>query len=139
MAQPNFGTVGPFNPAIEDWISYEESFRFFLTVNEVTDDDKMQAIFLTTCGATTNSLVRSQAGSRTLSPEPSLAVQCFKFNSRSHQAGESVGTYLAELKRLSEHCNFGDALQDMLRDRLVCGIKDQRAQRRLLAESDLTL
>ena len=36
-------------------------------------------------------------------------------------------------------CNFGDALQDMLLDRLVCGIHDQRTQRRLLAETDLTL
>ena len=27
----------------------------------------------------------------------------------------------------------------MLRDRLVCGIHDQRTQRRLLAETDLTL
>ena len=39
---------------------------------------------------------------------------------------------------LSEHCNFGAALNDMLRDRLVCGIADQRIQRRLLAELDLT-
>ena len=61
------------------------------------------------------------------------------FNSHSRQARESVTTYLAELKRLSEHCNFGDTLQYMLRDRLVCGIQDQRTQRRLLAESDLTL
>ena len=50
-----------------------------------------------------------------------------------------VAAYLAELKRLSEHCNYGDVLQDMLRDRLICGIQDQRTQCRLLAESDLTL
>ena len=52
---------------------------------------------------------------------------------------ESVAAYLAELKTLSEHCSFGDSLDDMLRDRIVCGIQDQRAQRRLLAEPDLTL
>ena len=60
MAQPNFGIVGPFNPAIEDWVSYEERFKFFLTANKVADDDKKWAIFLTTCGtAATYSLVRS--------------------------------------------------------------------------------
>ena len=71
-------------------------------------------------------------------PQPSLAVQRFRFNSRTRQAGESVAAYLAELKKLSEHCDFGDSLNDMLRDRIVCGIQDQRTQRRLLAETDLT-
>ena len=46
--------------------------------------------------------------------------------------------YVAELRRLAEHCNFGDSLNNMLRDRLVCGVSDQRVQRRLLAEAKLT-
>ena len=46
--------------------------------------------------------------------------------------------YVAELRRLAEHCNYRDSLNDMLRDRLVCGVNDQRVQRRLLAEGDLT-
>jgi hypothetical protein len=45
---------------------------------------------------------------------------------------------VAELRKLSEHCNFGTTLNDMLRNRLVCGVGDQRIQRRLLAEPDLT-
>ena len=32
-------------------------------------------------------------------------------------------------------CDFGDSLNDMLRDRLICGINDARIQRRLLAET----
>ena len=73
-------------------------------------------------------------------PKPSQAVQRFKLFSRSRHAGESVATFSAELKRLLEHFNFGDVLQDMLRDRLVCGIQDQRTQRRLYFQrSDLTL
>ena len=66
-------------------------------------------------------------------------MQRFRFNSRARQPGESVAAYIAELKRLSEHCSFGESLDDMLRDRFVCGIQDQRTQRRLLAETDLTL
>ena len=45
--------------------------------------------------------------------------------------------YVAELKRLSEHCEFAATLNDMLCDRLVCGINDSRIQHRLLAELDL--
>ena len=47
--------------------------------------------------------------------------------------------YVAELRKLTEHCNFGDTLPEMLRDRLVCGINNKKIQRRLLAERELTL
>ena len=46
---------------------------------------------------------------------------------------------MAELRKLTEHCNFGETLPEMLRDRLVCGINNKKIQRRLLAERELTL
>ncbi len=55
------------------------------------------------------------------SPAPSVIVQRCKFNSRQ---GESIVTYIVKLRRLSEFCQFGDTLYDMLRDRLVCGVND---------------
>ena len=47
--------------------------------------------------------------------------------------------FLAELRHLSEPGEFGITLDEMLRDRLVCGVRDIRIQRRLLAEPKLTL
>ena len=47
--------------------------------------------------------------------------------------------YLSELRALAQWCKFGDTLDDMLRDRLVCGVNEETIQRRLLAESGLTL
>ena len=38
------------------------------------------------------------------------------------------------VQKLSDQCDFADTLDHMLRDRLVCGIRDVRVQRRLLAE-----
>ena len=35
----------------------------------------------------------------------------------------SVRLYLAELRRLTTYCKFGDHLQEALRDRLVCGLR----------------
>ena len=49
-------------------------------------------------------------------PTPSVIVQRFKFNSRAQNSGESIATFVAELRRLLEHCNFGQTLGDMLRD-----------------------
>ena len=72
-------------------------------------------------------------------PTPSEIVQRYKFNTRTRHPGESIATFTAELSLLAKFCNFGDSLDDMLRDRLVCGIADTQIQRRLLAESKLTL
>ena len=65
-------------------------------------------------------------------------MQRFKFNSRVRGEGESIADFVAALRQLSEHCAFGETLQDVLRDRLVCGVKDERIQRRLLGEVELT-
>ena len=46
---------------------------------------------------------------------------------------------MSELRALAHWCKFGDTLDDMLRDRLVCGVNEETIQRRLLAESGLTL
>ena len=40
-----------------------------------------------------------------------------------------MAKFVTQLKQLSEHCQFGDTVNDMLHDQIVC----------LLAESDLTL
>ena len=49
-----------------------------------------------------------------------------------------MAEFVGGLRRLSEHCRFGTTLEDILRDRLVCGINDDRAQRLLLAERELS-
>ena len=46
---------------------------------------------------------------------------------------------MAELRRLSKHCDFKEYLSEALRDRLVCGLRSEAIQRRLLSQKDLTL
>ena len=65
-------------------------------------------------------------------PSPSVIVQRFKFNLCAQQQGESVATFVSELRRLSEHCKFGETLEERLRDRIVCRIANNQLQRRLL-------
>ena len=71
-------------------------------------------------------------------PTPSETVQQFKFHSRFRKSEETVARFVSELRSLAKFCNFGAMLEDMLRDRLVCGISDVQIQRRLLAERTLT-
>ena len=71
-------------------------------------------------------------------PKPSIIVSRLKFYSRDRKPSETVSQYIAELRKLTEYCEFRDWLEDMLRDRIVCGIADNHMQRRLLSESTLT-
>ncbi len=66
----------------------------------------------------------------------SVIVERFNFHSKVRQQGQSVASFIAELRRLTEHCGFGPVLDDMMRDRLVCGTNDDRIQRHLLMEAD---
>ena len=73
------------------------------------------------------------------SPPPSEVLQRFRFNGRVRQPGESVSTFVAEIRKLSEHCNFGDALDKTMRDCIIGGINDEAIREKLLAEKgDLT-
>ena len=69
-----------------------------------------------------NQLVKTLTGY--CSPKPSSIFQRYKFHLRIHQSGESVATYIAELKACGQHCAFGDSLYNTIRDRIVCGISD---------------
>ena len=51
---------------------------------------------------------------------------------------ESVAEYVAELKWLSTHCQFEAYFDDALRDCLVCGLRKESTQKRLLLEDQLT-
>ena len=127
----------------------------YFEANEIESNDKKRSIFLSVIGAKTYKLLRglirpevpSKLSYRELTevikdhyvPKPSVIVQRYKFNTRVRANDESISTFMAELRALSEHCEFGASLDEMLRDRLVCGVNDDRIQRRLLAEPTLDL
>ena len=67
-----------------------------------------------------------------------MIAERFKFNKREQQEGESVAQYVAQIRKLSENCEFGANLEDSLRDRVVCGLLNEHTQKRLLSEATLT-
>ncbi len=71
-------------------------------------------------------------------PKKIVIAERFHFHRQDQAAGETVADYVAELRWLSTHCAFEKYLEDALRDRLVCGLRNEAIQRRLLSKSDLT-
>ncbi|KAG0445267.1 hypothetical protein HPB47_017550 [Ixodes persulcatus] len=67
---------------------------------------------------------------------PSKIIKQYTFDSRCRQKDETISEFLAALLKLAELCNFGNTLDIMIRDRLVCGVRDVGVQKRLLAVID---
>ena len=148
------GTIGPFEQGRKDWTLYTERLEQYFTANGVDDQGKCWALLLSVCGAPTYQVIRNLAAPEkptNLSikeiiglvrdhycPPPSEIVQRFLFNTSSQKEAETIADFVADPCRISEHCKFGDTLDQMLQDRLVCGIRDGRIQKRLLTEPELT-
>ena len=74
-----------------------------------------------------------------LKPKPLTIAERFKFHRRNQREGESVPQYMAELRQLADCCQFEGHLDQALRDRLVCGLRQEAIQRKLLTMEGLTL
>ena len=153
-----YGKIRSFNSKTDEWEIYEEQLRFYMVANNISDPTKKRSILLTVCGEQTFKLLRSLVPDGKLDGDDvsyeslvallrahykkkqSVVVHRFHFNTRTRQESESIADYIAALRELAMNCNFGapERLEEMLRDRLVCGVNHQGIQRRLLSEGDLT-
>ncbi|XP_077863505.1 uncharacterized protein LOC144347283, partial [Saccoglossus kowalevskii] len=128
--------------------------QYFKT-NEVTDEGKQVAIFRIVIGPKTYDILRNVLApvkpstkpfselveilNTNYNPRPLTIAERFKFHGRNQLVGESVAKFLAELRHLAEKCEFGTFLNEALRDRFVCGMRDSVTQKKLLTVSGLTL
>ncbi len=62
-----------------------------------------------------------------------------KFNSRKQEAGESVESFITALYALVEHCAYQVLKDEMIRDRIVVGLRDSRLSLKLQLDPNLTL
>ena len=72
-------------------------------------------------------------------PKTNVIMERFHFNKCTQNATETADQYITRLKALSQTCEFGDLRESLIRDRMVVGIRDDKARERLLREPDLTL
>ena len=68
-----------------------------------------------------------------------VTMERYKFNMRNQGKDETVNQYITALRLLAKNCTFGPLEDEMIRDRLVCGIISERVKGRLLREQELSL
>ena len=148
------GRIDEFDPQREEIATYLERLQLYLIANEVAEDQQV-AVLLVVVGSKVYDTLRSlvapvKPSEKTLAellellqkhyaPKPLIIAERFRFYRHCQKPGEPVADFLAELRRLSIHCEFGDFLDQALRDRLVCGVTNPALQKRLLSEASLTL
>ena len=69
--------------------------------------------------------------------ETNIIYERYRFNNRNQDAGESNDTYASNLRSLSDTC-FGALKDEMIRDRIVCGVRDSGLRKKLLQVPELT-
>lgn len=61
------------------------------------------------------------------------------FFTRNQSPYEPIDSYVTDLKNKAKPCEFGDLMDGLIRDRIVCGISNEPCRARLLRETNLTL
>ena len=149
-----FGTLNEFNSDVETIAKYLDQVLLYFEANEVADDKRVP-ILLSSIGPTTYSVICDLAAPvnpKTLTmpaiaqllkdhfePKRLIIAERFTFHRRNQRPGETMAEYDASLRKLAVTCEFEAYLEEVLRDRFVCGLCSEAIQRRLLSEPKLTL
>ncbi|KAG8141375.1 hypothetical protein E2320_007002 [Naja naja] len=138
----------PFRPTVETWEPYINRFDCFLDAIDLADisDHRKTTVFDTATALLVPHSIKTiqwedlkEILSNHYSPKPSHFARHHAFRRWTQAEGEFISGYMAALRAAALHCGFRDYLEDVLLDQLVCGVRDLRLQRRLLAKGDLTL
>ena len=122
------GKIGSFDETQEKWETYVEWVEQFFLANNIDEDHQVPTL-LSLIGSKTYTLLRDLTPDiparksfqeiittlqQHLSPKPLEIAERFCFYKRIQREGETVLTYVADLKKLATHCNFGANLNEAL-------------------------
>ncbi|UYV62868.1 K02A2.6-like, partial [Cordylochernes scorpioides] len=143
-----------FEEKNDNFCSFIERLEQFLILEEASEEKK-KAYLLTLIGGKAYETLKNLCSPKLpkeykyeelieklveyFSPRRSIIVERFMFFGRIQKETESVSEYLVEIKRLASTCGFGEFLKESLRDKLVCGLRNAKIQRRILSEGDVPL
>lgn len=72
-------------------------------------------------------------------PKKNIIYERAKFNQRVQLPGETVDSFITALYGLAKHCNYGQLQSELIRDRLVVGLRNVALSEKLQLDGDLTL
>ncbi|XP_070386908.1 uncharacterized protein [Dermacentor albipictus] len=149
--------VGPpiFDEGDDKWDAYQVRLEAFFEAHEIVDPKKRRALLVAALSTKTVDLLAGRCAPNRIqdltyeaavqklaeyfAPKGNEIAESYQFFTRNQLADESTSDFIVELRKMANRCNFGQALERMLRDRLVCGLRNAGVRRNLLARHTLTL
>ena len=141
------GKVETYNPGVDAWSEYWDTIEQYVLADDIDDNKKITATFLTLIGKETYSVLNSVTAPDKPStkkveelnailhdhfvPKPILIAERYKFYACVQKDHETLSVYVADLRRLAIHCDFKASMDEALRDKFVCGLKDSRIRKSL--------
>src|SRR5277367_6597183 len=142
----------PFDPSLENFEVYVERYELYFKASGNEEATQIPN-FLTSIGRETYTLLRGLTtpvapSAKTFddlvkllkahfNPTPNVTAERYRFSLRNHREGETYSDFIADLRKLSMHCNFAANLEDRLKDRIVAGIKNKAILDKFMQEADL--
>ncbi|XP_072144400.1 uncharacterized protein [Dermacentor andersoni] len=150
----NLGTPR-FDENQDKWDIYLTRLEVFFEANDIKTDDKKRALLVSMLSTKTVGVLAGQCAPQKVNalsykdaltilnnhyaPKTNEVAASYEFFTRDQAASESVRDYVVELRKLADNCHFGASLDRLLRDRIVCGIRNRAVQQTLLDKTELTL
>ncbi|XP_037508363.2 uncharacterized protein LOC119384143 [Rhipicephalus sanguineus] len=144
-----------FEEGKDKWTPYLIKVEAYFEANAIEDSTKKRALLVAALSTHTIQVLAGKVAPRkpnALTYEEVVAVlsehydpkrheitESYKFFSRCQAEGEPINEFLVDIRRIADNCNFGSALNRMLRDRIVCGVQSKALQKQLLVKQELTL
>lgn len=143
------GHIEPFSAGSYNWDVYVRRVQQFIALNKIAKELQV-ATLVTVVGAECYELMCDLCSPATpesksfdelvtlvknhLEPDRSEIAERHIMRQRTQRQGESVREYLQALKHLAKTCNFGDKLDENLRDQFVSGLYNEDMRSRIFAE-----
>ncbi|XP_049865396.1 uncharacterized protein LOC126366325 [Pectinophora gossypiella] len=149
------GSITNFDPQTQEWMIFKGRLTQFLTLNNITDEERKRALLLTLLTDEAYRLlsnichpkkVEATAYSELIilldghyTPSRSTFADKANFYDAVQAEGESVQNWAARLRGLAVYCDFGASLDTLFRDRFVLGLRPGPARDRLCEQNSSAL
>jgi len=162
QAIPPFDIVGDVTCVGPRWKRWRRSFEFYIAAKGVTSDVQKRALLLHTAGMAVQDLFETlsdpgppggnaddaasayDVAMRTLdahfSPKLNTPYERHVFRQMKQESKETVDQFVSRLRRQAENCEFGEQLEENVRDQVIDKCSSSLFRRKLLEKGQtLTL
>ncbi|UYV78262.1 K02A2.6-like, partial [Cordylochernes scorpioides] len=142
--------------AAENWRFFKSQWDNYQVATELNkkDNNVIRATFLSLIGKDCfnvflnldlkedekNSLPKIiEALDNHFTPQKNVIYERYIFNTSNQEENEGIDSYTNRLRGLASSCEYDILTEELIRDRIVLGIKDNRVRKKLLMEPKLNL